>query len=84
MMFMMLTVTVGMCTRDSVRVRVNCMPIAINCDMTCTEWGMYHNVILIDILLLSLCSLYNNHLGAAGGRAIADALKINTTLATLE
>ncbi len=43
---------------------------------------MYHTGILIDILLL--CSLAVNQLGADGGCAIADALKINTTLKSLE
>ncbi len=66
-------------TRDTVRMRVDCM--SITCDMTRTEWGTYHTVMLIDILLL--CSLSYNQLGADGGRAIADALKINTTLTTL-
>ncbi len=37
-------------TTDSVRVRVNCMPIAINCDMTCialSGYVSYHHIILI-------------------------------------
>ncbi len=44
---------------------------------------MYHTntIILIEILLL--CSLGENGLGTDGGCAIADALKINTTLTTL-
>ncbi len=55
----------------------------INCDMTCTEWGMYHTIAIILIDILLMCSLSGNSLGPDGGRVIADALKTNSTLTTL-
>jgi hypothetical protein len=45
----------------------------------------YRDVVLIIPFLLpsSFCSLGNNELGTKGGIAIADALKINSTITTI-
>ena len=40
--------------------------------------------VIIILSWATFCSLFNNKLGAVGGTAIAEALKVNTSITSIE